>query len=196
MLLISSPAMAEAVRPGVLVLVVGPSGAGKDSLLAAAQHVLAGNTGFAFPTRDVTRPAGSGGEAHNPVTADEFRLRCNDGAYALWWEANGHGYGIPTAIGAALASGQTVLCNVSRGAIELARQRFACVAVIWVTAPLEVLARRIAGRGRETADEIAARLARLPPAEPTGSDVTIIDNDGTLEAAAAKFVSAVRAAAA
>ena len=61
MLLISSPAMAEAVRPGVLVLVVGPSGAGKDSLLAAAQHVLAGNTGFVFPTRDVTRPAGSGG---------------------------------------------------------------------------------------------------------------------------------------
>lgn len=192
----SSLAMAEVMRPGMLVLVVGPSGAGKDSLLAAAQSALAGSSDHVFPVRDVTRPAGAAGEAHNPVTTEEFHRRRDAGAYALHWEANGHGYGIPAAIAVALAGGQTVLCNVSRGVIDLARQHFARVAVIWVTAPPAVLASRIVGRGRETTEEIAARLARLPPAAPAGPNVAIIDNGGDLQVAAAKFVAAVRAAAA
>ena len=44
----------------MLVLVVGPSGAGKDTLLDAAKQALADNGRFHFVRRVVTRPAGRG----------------------------------------------------------------------------------------------------------------------------------------
>lgn len=188
--------MVDPTQAGTLVLVVGPSGAGKDSLLAAARQALASDPHYLFPSRDITRPADAGGEDHNAVTKAEFSMRRDAGDYALSWEANGHGYGVPISIHSALEGGQIVLCNVSRAVIDAARGRYPRMRVLWVTAPLMVLAQRIAGRGRETPDEVAARLSRASYAQPQGADVTIIDNSGSLEDSTAQFVGAIRAVAA
>lgn len=176
---------------GRLILVVGPSGAGKDSLLDAARSGLAGDERYCFPVRDITRPADAGGEQHQAVTPAEFASRRAQGAYALSWEANGHGYGIPASIGAALAAGQTVICNISRAAVPEARRMFAHLLVIVVTASIPVLAKRIAARGRESAAEIEARLARAAQPLPDGDDVMVIDNDGPLDSAVAAFLTAI-----
>lgn len=187
--------MVDPTQAGTLVLVVGPSGAGKDSLLAAARQALASDPHYMFPSRDITRPADAGGEEHNAVTKAEFSTRCDAGEYALSWEANGHGYGIPISIHSALDAGQCVLCNVSRAVIDAARGRYPRLKVLWVTAPLMVLARRIAARGRETPEEVAARLSRASYAEPQGADVAIIDNSGSLADSTRQFLEAIRAVA-
>ena len=137
---------------GVLVLVVGPSGAGKDTLLQAARQTLADDPRFRFVRRVITRPADAGGEAHEAVTEAEFATR----DFALQWQAHGLRYGIPAD---AIAGGVVAVANVSRTVIADAVLNFP-VRVIEVTAPPDILMERLASRGREAAADIATRLAR------------------------------------
>ena len=165
----------------MLVLVVGPSGAGKDTLLNAARVAFAGDSRFRFVRRVITRPADPMGENHEPADDAEFNRR----HFALSWGAHGLRYGIPADIEADIARGVTVVANVSRGVIEPAAARFP-VHVIEVTAPPDILARRLAERGRESAPDIAARLARHVDV-PHGVPVTVVTNDGTPAEGIARF---------
>jgi phosphonate metabolism protein PhnN/1,5-bisphosphokinase (PRPP-forming) len=170
----------------MLVLVVGPSGAGKDTLLAAAQQALAGDPRFRFARRVITRPADAGGEAHEAVTEAEFAQR----DFALQWHAHGLRYGIPAET---IDDGVVTVANVSRTIIAEAARRFH-VQVIEVTAPPDVLAARLATRGREDAADVAARLTRAV-AIPEGVGVERVVNDSSLEAGVARFVAALKATA-
>ena len=176
--------------PGRLVLVVGPSGAGKDTLIEAARVTLVGDARFVFPRRVVTRPASA---TEDNIVADEtgFRAVAERGGFALSWEAHGHLYGIPSAIVADLAAGRTVIVNVSRTVIGEARRRWPDVTVVEVTAPARVLAERIAARARPSDGAGPERLARrFEPGDRPSADTTI-DNGGELDTAIAAFVSAI-----
>ncbi len=186
--------MADDALRGTLFCIVGPSGAGKDSLIDAARAHFTGNARLVFPAREITRPVAAGGEAHVAVTRQDFAARRAASGYALSWEANGQCYGIGRAIEADLAAGRHVVCNVSRGVIDSARQRYQPVKTVLVTAPLAVLAARIATRGRETAAEVKARLARAQYPVPSGADVWTIVNDGVLGDAVAALVAVLMAA--
>lgn len=188
------PNMAEMAR-GTLFLVVGPSGAGKDTLLDAARAVLAPDGAYVFPQREITRPADAGGEAHIAIDTQAFAAKKAAGGYALCWDAHGLHYGIDADIVSELAAGRHVVCNVSRGAVEAARACFQPMRVVLVTASLATLAARIAARGRESAEEIEARLLRSAAQEPLGPDVSVIENDATLEEAVAAFMAALGASA-
>jgi len=59
-----------------------------------------------------------------------------------------------------------------------------------------VRAARLAGRGRETAADVAKRLEREGAPVPAGVDPVIIDNSGSPPAGIAAFVGALRAIAA
>jgi len=169
-------------RRGTLFLVVGPSGAGKDSLIAGVRAVLLPAGTHMFPRRVVTRPAEAGGEDHVAVDAHTFAAWRDAGRFALHWSAHGLDYGVPREIETALAAGRAVVVNVSRTVVDPARIGFAPVVVVMVTAPPEVLARRLADRGRETEADMAARLARTAPLPPPGPDVVTVVNDGPLDA--------------
>src|SRR6202040_1175469 len=104
----------------MLVLVVGPSGAGKDTLLDAARQALADDPRFRCGRRVITRTAQAGGEAHESVPDAEFATR----DFALSWQAHGLRYGIPADIAADLQSGRVVVANISRGIITQAARRF------------------------------------------------------------------------
>jgi phosphonate metabolism protein PhnN/1,5-bisphosphokinase (PRPP-forming) len=177
---------------GTLALVVGPSGAGKDTLIAAARTVLAGDPRFAFARRVVTRMRDDESESHDVMAPAEFARAEAAGAFLVAWWAHGLGYAIPATAGAALERGQVLVANVSRTVIEAAEARVPSVAVLHVTAPLDVLAARIAARGREPVDAIAARLARKPPLTVGRAELVEIVNDGPLEAAARRFTDALR----
>lgn len=172
--------MSAPIGPGWLVLVVGPSGAGKDTLLAQARRLLRGRPDVAFPLRTITRSPDET-EVCQAVSEEAFAEGCAAGAFALHWRAHGLGYGIPAAIDEAIRAGGTVVLNVSRGVIPRARERYENLRVVRIDVAPEVRARRLAGRGRETAEAIASRLAREAAlaAEPA-PDVTIW-NDGTPE---------------
>ncbi len=176
------------IGPGRLVLVVGPSGAGKDTLIDAARGRLAGSDAVLFPSRVVTRPP-SAAEANAEVDAATFATLAKVGGFALSWSAHGHHYGIPIAIDHLLTEGRTVVCNVSRGVVETARRRYEAVIVVEITAPAAVLAARVAARGRSTDGDAVARVARLVETSAL-ADVTIL-NDGPVEAAIRQFLDIV-----
>jgi ribose 1,5-bisphosphokinase len=173
----------------MLVLVVGPSGAGKDTLLDAARLALGPDMRFRFVQRVITRPADAGGEAHEAVTPAAFARR----RFALQWHAHGIDYGIPEDIEIDLRDGRVVVASVSRGVVAQAASRYD-VQVIAVTAPANVLASRLLARGREDAVDIASRLAR-DVVLPTGVKIEAVVNDSNLEEGAARFLAALNRAA-
>lgn len=160
---------------GCLALVVGPSGAGKDTLLRLAAAALRDDPRIVFPRRVVTREADSS-EDHDTLDPDAFAAARAAGAFALDWEAHGLCYGIPAK---SLAAGCVVACNVSRGIIASARRIHPNVRVVYVTAPQEILAARLAGRGRESG--VAERLARKVEGDSTALADCVIDNSGEPE---------------
>src|SRR6516165_1390213 len=102
----------------MLVLVVGPSGAGKDTLIEAARLALADDPRFRFVRRVITRPADAGGEAHEAVSEAEFAAR----DFTLQWQAHGLRYGIPAAVIDDVGLEQVVVANVSRTVVAEAAQ--------------------------------------------------------------------------
>jgi phosphonate metabolism protein PhnN/1,5-bisphosphokinase (PRPP-forming) len=174
---------------GVLFLVVGPSGVGKDSLIDGAKRLLADDVSYYFPKRYITRPKNAGGEAHRAVTETEFERLEAEGALMLGWEAHGHRYGIPVAAEEALAAGRSVVVNVSRQVIEEARQRWQPMRVLLVTAPRDVLAARLSARGRETDGDIQKRLDRSDAYRVIGDDVLEVVNADRLDRAVDRFIA-------
>ncbi|MGH7125693.1 MAG: phosphonate metabolism protein/1,5-bisphosphokinase (PRPP-forming) PhnN [Stellaceae bacterium] len=181
------------VARGMLILVVGPSGAGKDTLISGARVALKGDARFVFPRRAITRPRVVGAEDSETMAPGAFAAALAAGAFALTWRAHGLSYGIPVAIEAALAQGRTVVVNVSRAVIPEARQRYQPLHVVEAWAQPEVLAERLADRGRESDMEIADRLARTSPIEVEGPDVTRVPTTGTVAESLERFLSILRA---
>ncbi|KPQ06113.1 MAG: ribose 1,5-bisphosphokinase PhnN [Rhodobacteraceae bacterium HLUCCA12] len=173
---------------GRLFAVVGPSGVGKDTLLAG----LCGADGPHWVRRVITRPETAGGEPFEGVSDAEFTRREALGQFALVWRAHGLAYGIPHDELAPLRQGRDVVFNGSRAALAAATAAFPDLRVIHVTARPEVLARRLHGRGRETLDEIAARLARDAGGIPAGLPVIEIANDATPREGIARLRAALQ----
>jgi ribose 1,5-bisphosphokinase len=176
--------------PGRLILVVGPSGAGKDTLLGRARSACANDGNLVFQRRVVTREASSfeDNEQMSPETFREARMR---GDFAVDWEAHGHCYALPRAIDDEIGAGRTVVANVSRAIVDGMRRAYAYVTVVAVTAPPEVLAERLAARARGSDGKLADRLARTVGPGEAAPDVTIC-NVGDVERHAGELVRIIR----
>lgn len=165
---------------GRLIVVVGPSGAGKDTVIDA---LCAARPDLIRARRVITRPSEAGGEDFEGVTEADFNTRVAAGDFALHWGAHGLRYGIPVAIDTHLAAGRDVMFNGSRGILTTALARYPDMRTLFVTADADVLAARLTARGREDADDIARRLKRADYAMPAGVNMVRIDNNGTVQAA-------------
>jgi phosphonate metabolism protein PhnN/1,5-bisphosphokinase (PRPP-forming) len=177
----------------MLIAVVGPSGAGKDTLMAGARAALAHDARFRFVRRAITRPSDAGGEDHEALGDAEFALRHDAGAFALSWGAHGLHYGIPRDIEEDIAARRVVIANLSRAILPEAGARYR-LRVLNITAPMEVLAARLAARGRETAADIASRLAR-DVVLPDGLYVERVMNDADVAEGVARVLAALNRAA-
>ena len=164
----------------VLVLVVGPSGAGKDTLIEAAHAALADDPRFVFVRRVVTRHAVTALEDHATMDEAAFTVALMRGDFALHWEAHGLRYGIPATIDADLDAGRVVVANGSRAAIPAAREKYPDCVVLLVTADRTVRAARLAARGRESAEDVRARLEREGIELSPDVERIAIDNSGAL----------------
>ena len=178
---------------GRLIYLMGPSGSGKDSLLNAARARLA-ERGCLIARRVITRSVEAVGEDAIGVSPAEFDQQEAAGAFALSWRANGLAYGIPRQIDDWLVAGQDVLVNGSRGHLAQARQRYPELLAILLQVDEAALRQRLQARGRESAEQIEARLTRsrtLQPPLPLGervgvrgdghADVRLLNNSGPLD---------------
>ena len=177
--------------PGTLFLVVGPSGAGKDTLIDGARKQLADNCAYVFATRVITRPQSSGGENHTGVEPGEFKISKANGEFILAWEAHGLFYGILAKYSEDLNAGRNVIVNISRSVVSEALSLHSPIVVIEITAPAKLLAQRLASRARESVSDIETRLRRKSSAlSPDIIKKTII-NDGLPEEGINEFLSAI-----
>jgi ribose 1,5-bisphosphokinase len=185
---IAADPSAAAIGPGRLILVVGPSGAGKDTLLGLAKAACADDPDIVFPRRVITRQA-SASEDNEEVSASAFEAALARDEYAMHWQAHGHCYALPRAIDDELRTGHTVVANVSRTVIATMRRAYADVMVVSITAPPNVLAERLAMRGRGSDGRIEHRLGRT--VDEAAPDLTIV-NTGSAEYHARQLVRAIK----
>ena len=178
---------------GRLLVLVGPSGAGKDSLIACAKQALSGDRSILFVRRVVTRATPSG-EDHDCLSPDEFAVARRSGQFAVHWEAHGLSYGVPATVFPHLDAGGVAVLNGSRAALPAIRAAFEPVTIVHVTASPDILAKRLAMRGRETEADILRRLHRSTIDPSRSGDWVDIDNSGPIEIAAARFLATIRRA--
>ncbi len=172
---------------GTFIAVVGPSGAGKDSVMRGVAAELPDVT---IARRVITRPPDPS-EDFLSVDPAAFEAMKAEGAFALDWQAHGLAYGIPASVSETLVAGGSVFANLSRAAVPAAITRFDPFMTLLITASRATLAARLAARGRETKEDIARRLERASFALPDVFPVTIIHNDGTLQQAVDQALAAL-----
>ncbi|MEG9624569.1 MULTISPECIES: phosphonate metabolism protein/1,5-bisphosphokinase (PRPP-forming) PhnN [Pseudomonas] len=165
---------------GRLIFLIGPSGSGKDSLIDAARVQLLEN-GVQVARRVITRSAESKGEAALSVSPEVFEQMCEDGEFAMHWQANGLQYGIPVQVNEWLSSGRHVLVNGSRGYLPEARRRYLNLLAIRLEVAPQVLRERLLARGRESVEQVEQRLARSALLQAGDDpDVHVLDNSTSL----------------
>jgi ribose 1,5-bisphosphokinase len=177
------------IGPGRLVLVVGPSGAGKDTLLNLARAACTGDRTIVFPRRIVTREASSF-EDNRQLAPESFQAALTRGEFAVHWEAHGHCYALPRDLEGDIRAGRIVVANVSRTVVDALRRVYADVVVVEITAPPEMLAERLAMRARGSDGAIERRLRRNVDAAPA-PDITIV-NIGDAEPHARQLLAAIK----
>lgn len=165
-----------------LVYVMGPSGAGKDSVLGWLRERLPPGLPLHWARRTITRPARAGGEPHESVDEAGFNALSSAGQFALDWQANRLRYGVRRQELEPLRRGHWVLVNGSRAYLEQGRARFPAMTVVHISASADQLRLRMLARGREDAQQIAERIARATAFDlPEG--IHQIRNDGPLDEA-------------
>ncbi|MDR0808786.1 MAG: phosphonate metabolism protein/1,5-bisphosphokinase (PRPP-forming) PhnN [Gemmobacter sp.] len=170
----------------MIFTIVGPSGAGKDTLIRGA---LAARPDLRLVRRVITRPTAAGGEDFDGVAPEDFAAREARGDFALTWEAHGLSYGLPKG---QFTDAGDVIFNGSRAALPEAARVFPGLRVILVTAPGIVLAARLAARRRETVEDIRARLSRATFEMPEDITFQTVINDASPEVGTARLLAALQ----
>lgn len=181
-----------AADSGRLIVVVGPSGAGKDTLIDHARLALGDDPRVMFVRRVVTRRADESSEDHDTMSDADFATAEKAGAFAYTWRAHGLCYGLPAALSSHLADGGVAVANGSRAALPGLKKRFPELVTVLLTVRPDILAHRLAARGRESAVEIEARLRRAKDHAIDDADCIAIANDGAVEEAGGRLVELIR----
>lgn len=174
-----------------LFYIIGASGAGKDSLMNYCREQINGALPIVFAHRYITRPANAGGENHVSLTDDEFKLRLNNGLFALHWDSHGLHYGIGIEVNAWLQKGLVVIVNGSRDYLSTAMEKYPAMQPILIDADADLIKARLNGRGRESEESITERIARNEKLSMDDTDIIRIHNNGTIDEAAQRLLNLI-----
>jgi ribose 1,5-bisphosphokinase len=179
------------LRKGMFVAIVGPSGAGKDTVIRAAAEAVRDQPDIIFVRRVITRWSDGVTEDHDTMTPEAFEAGRAAGMFCLSWGAHGLLYGLPQSALDAEGRGNTVVANVSRAVLAEAVRTFDRVAVVEITADPEILVERIIARGRESADEVRGRIARSVAFHVPNAACCYmrIDNSGPIDVAKDRLIT-------
>jgi len=166
---------------GVLFLIVGNSGSGKDTLIRAiVERYPSDHKQILTPKRYITR-APSETEENISITEEDFQKLAKKGKFAFEWHIYGLSYGVPLIIDDWLSSGHPVIINVSRKIVEEAREKYKNLKVIFVNVPFEVSVKRLKERKRESESQLKQRIERARTHQKYDEADFVVDNSGLLE---------------
>jgi ribose 1,5-bisphosphokinase len=177
---------------GRLIYLIGPSGAGKDSLISYARKNLNGERSVMFAHRYITRPPLANDENHIALSDEEFMERLKKGIFAMHWQSHSFHYGIGAEIDLWLWQQCKVVVNGSRSYMHKAIDLYPFLEVVLLDVSENHLKHRLAARGRETMEEIEMRLEHnrqiKHALKKNISNLSIINNDGPIESAGEQFL--------
>jgi ribose 1,5-bisphosphokinase len=174
---------------GQWVFICGPSGVGKDSVIAWASQALAGQSRIVFARRLVTRTAQPGSDDDAMNEAEFLSLR-EAGGLRWHWQAHGFYYGISQRYESHVSAGGLVVINGSRSHVD-ALPAAPDVKRVEITASPDKIAARLALRGRDSQEAVLQRLARNAELDQLSTPKVdlIINNDTELAVAGARLVA-------
>lgn len=173
---------------GVLVLVVGPSGSGKDTLISWLRERLSLDRRVMFVRRTVTRPADANSEEHVSLDEAAFLDTCARGGFAVTWSAHGHQYGLPVSALHHVRNGGLAIANGARRALDDIEAVFGNVVIVRLGVEEGVLRERLRSRGREGGRDIEQRLKAAAMPLDTHLPIIEIDNSGPIDEAGYRFL--------
>lgn len=148
-------------RLGQVLVVCAPSGTGKSTLIAKLRDEFP-TFGFSvsYTTRDPRGDERDGKEYHF-VTRDQFIAMRSQGEFCEWAEVHGNLYGTATEpVVNMLDEGKDVLFDIDvQGAKQLKRTFYKGTFIFLLPPSREELKRRLTGRGTDSEESIAKRLA-------------------------------------
>lgn len=174
-----------------LVFLIGPSGAGKDSVLHGLRADWQLPEPACFAQRTITRPVKPNDEQHEAVDMARFEEMLHAQIFAMHWQANGLSYGVRMSELMPLNTGHWVFVNGSRAYLPDLLIAWPQATVVHIGAAREVLAQRLAQRGRETEDAVLTRLSRKVALDLPVQAISI-NNSGAISSAVSALSRALK----
>ncbi|QFI53281.1 guanylate kinase [Aeromonas simiae] len=151
-------------QQGTLYIISSPSGAGKSSLINAllTQHNAAGKMMVSVShTTRAPRPGEVDGQHYHFVPVEQFKTLIGNGDFLEWAEVFGNYYGTSrAAIEASLAKGIDVFLDIDWQGARQIREQMATKSIFILPPSRSELERRLIGRGQDSAEVIAGRMAK------------------------------------
>ncbi len=170
---------------GLLVVISGPSGTGKDSVLARMKEEP---LGYYYTVTATTRPKReheSNGSDYIFVSKEEFRRMIADDELLEWAEVYGELYGVPRAqVTEAHARGEDAIVKVDvQGAATIRRLAPKAVLVFIAPPSIEELGNRLRSRMTESHESLETRLgmAEKEMADAAWFDHVVVNETGELD---------------
>lgn len=188
------PGSRQAGAPGaMLVIISGPSGVGKDTIIDALRR-SPGGPAYHYVVTCTTRQRRQGevdGVDYHFISEAEFEHLRDTGALLEWAEVHGHWYGTPRdAVRAALAASQDVILKIDvQGAATVKATVPEALLIFLVPPSLEALFQRLRIRATEPAEELELRQrnAAIELAQQDHYDYVVVNEDGQVEATARRI---------
>ena len=148
-------------RTGRLIVISGPSGAGKTSICNALLHQIPNTVWSVSATTRAPRAGEVSGKSYEFLTPEEFARREQQDEFLESASYVGHRYGTPRApVEQSLAEGMNVVMEIEvQGGIQVARKMPDSVRVFVLPPNMASLRARLEGRKTEAKEVMARRLA-------------------------------------
>ena len=146
---------------GNLYVVAAPSGAGKTTLVRMLLEAEPSVQLSISCTTRAPRPGEQDGREYHFLTLDDFRARIAEGEFLEWAEVHGNYYGTSRQwIAEQLAQGCDVLLEIDWQGAQQVRRLFPQAIGVFILPPsMAELARRLTGRGTDSAEVVERRLS-------------------------------------